>query len=143
MSKTNSFETSFLELLLNNNAIANIGDASGLQPSGTDGSLYVALTTSTPSDSTNGTEANYTGYAREAIARTTGGWTVSGNNASNAVAVVFGECTAGGSTVTHFEIWTAATGGTRLFWGALDSNLAITTGITPEFAIGALDINED
>ena len=142
MSKTNTFETSILSLVFDNVDIANIGDAAGLQNSAADGSLYIALTTTTPTDSAAGTAATYTGYAREAVGRTSG-WTVSGNNASNAAAVTFGECTAGSSTVTHFEIYTAVTAGDRLFWGALDSSLAISTGITPEFAIGALDINED
>ena len=143
MSKTNSFETDFLELLFNNTDVINIGDAAGLLGSAAAGSLYIALTTTTPTDSAAGTEANYTGYARIAVARSGAGWTVSGNNCSNAAAVTFGENTAGSSTVTHFEIYTAVTSGDRLMYGALDSSLAITSGITPEFAIGDLDIIED
>ncbi len=143
MSKTDGFETDIQELIFNNTALANIGDASGLQPSGAAGSLYIALVTTTPTDSAAGTAATYTGYARVAVARSGAGWTIAGNNCSNAAAITFGACTAGSSTVTHFEIFTAVTGGDRLYWGALDSSLAITTGITPEFAIGALDVNED
>ncbi len=145
MSMTNSFETDLLELLFNNTTLANIGDTTGIVGSTADGSLYIALTTTTPTDSAAGTAANYTGYARVAVARTAGGWTIAGANASNAALVTFGECTAGSSTVTHFEIYTAITGGDRLFWGALDSSLAISTTANqiPQFAIGDLDVDAD
>lgn len=142
-SKTDAFETSLLQHIFNNDDIANIGDAAGLQNSATAGSFYVALYTVAPTDSTSGTEANYTGYARVAVARTSGGWTVSGNNCSNTAAITFGACTAGSNTVVAFGILTASSGGTILYWGDLTSSLAVSSGITPEFAAGALDINED
>jgi hypothetical protein len=144
MSKTNTFETDILELIFNNTAIANIGDSSGLQPSSTAGSLYVALFTADPTETGSQTnEATYTGYARVAVARTSGGWTISGNNCSNTAAITFGECTAGSETITHVGILTASTAGDMLFSGVLTSSLAVSTGIIPEFAIGTLDINED
>lgn len=142
-SKTNAFETDILELLFNNNALANIGDASGLQPSATAGSLYVALYTIAPTDSTSGTECTYTGYARVAIARSAAGWTVSENNAYNTEAVTFDECTAGSETAVAFAIMTTASGGDMLYWGDLDSNLSISSGTIPQFTAGALDIYED
>lgn len=144
MSKTNTFETDLLELLFNNTALANIGNAGGLLPSSVAGSLYVALFTADPGETGSVVaEANYTGYARVAVARTSGGWTIAGNNVSNAAAITFGECTAGTNTITHFAIMTAATGGDMLYSGALTASLAVSTGITPEFAIGALDVTED
>lgn len=145
-SKTNAFETSFLELVFNNSNIANIGDATGLRGSTSAGSFYVALFTSDPTDTGTATnECNYTGYARVAVARTSGGWTVSGNNASNTAAVTFGECTSGTNTATHFGICKAGTATTAdlIFHGDLDSSLAISTGIIPEFIIGAIDVTED
>lgn len=143
-SMRDAFETDLLELIFNNTALANIGDASGLQPSGTAGSLYIALLTVAPTDSTAGTECDYTGYARVAVARTSGGWTISGNNASNTAAITFGQCSAGDAdTAVAFAIFTASTGGDMLFWGDLTSNLTISVGVTPEFAIGALDVNAD
>ena len=145
MSKTNSFETDIAELIFNNTTLANIGDATGLVGSTVPGSFYIALTTTTPSDSAAGTAATYTGYARVAVARSGAGWTVSGDNTSNTSAITFGECTAGSSTVTHFEIYTAITSGDRLYWGALDSSLAISTSANqiPQFGAGELDIDED
>lgn len=150
MSKSDSFETDLLNHLFNNVAIANVGDASGLPAAATVGSFWVRLYTSavTVDDSTIGTEAAYTGYVAGgvAVARSGAGWTISGNNCSNTAAITFGACTAGSETIRYFAIWKDNSTGTdshRLYWGQLTSDLAVSSGITPEFAIGALDINED
>lgn len=146
MSKSNAFETSFLNHLFVNLAIANIGDASGLQPSATAGSLYIALHTADPGEAgtQQTSEATYTSYARVAVARTVGGWTVAGASATNAALVTFPSCTGGTNTITHFSIGTASSGaGNLLFSGTISVALAVSTGITPEFAIGALTITED
>lgn len=142
-SKTNTFETDILELVFTNTALANIGDGSGLQPSATAGSLYVALYTVAPSDAGGGTECTYTGYGRVAVARSGAGWTVASGVAENAAAVTFGACTAGSETAVAFSIMTAASSGDMLFWGDLTANLNISAGITPEFAAGELTITED
>lgn len=150
MSKSNSFETSFLQHIFNNSAIAKIGDATGLPAAATPGSLYVRLYTSAVvvDDATIGTECAYTGYVAKgvAVARSGAGWTVAGNNASNAAAITFGACSAGSETVRYFAIWkdnVSSVDADRLYWGQLTSDLAVSAGITPEFAIGALDVNED
>jgi hypothetical protein len=146
MSATNAFETDLLELIFNNTDIANIGDAAGLQNSATAGSLYVSLHTGDPGETGDQTtnEATYTSYARVAVARSGAGWTVSGNNASNAAAVTFPAATGGTNTITHFGIGTDLSGaGSLLFKGALSASLAVSSGITPSFAIGELDVNAD
>lgn len=146
MSKSDAFETDLLKLVFNNVAIANIGDASGLQPSATAGNLYVALHTADPGEAGNEStsEATYTGYARASVARTTGGWTVSGNTVTNAATVAFGACTAGSSTVTHFSVGYQSSGATKMLYsGALAASLIINPGITPSFAPGSLSIAED
>jgi hypothetical protein len=67
-----------------------------------------------------------------------------GNTASNAAAVVFGACTAGSSTITHFGIGSDVSGTGNLFMsGALTASLAVSNGITPQFAIGALTVTAD
>lgn len=141
MAASTAFATALLDLLLQNTALANIGDAGGLQPSATAGSLYIALHTATPgaggNQSTN--EAAYTGYARVAVARTSGGWTVSGDAYSNAAVIAFPACTGGSETETYFSIGTSSTGaGEILLFGALTSSLAVSNGITPNFGIGQL-----
>ena len=146
MSKGNTFETELLEHILNNADVALIGDATGLRGSTTAGSLYVSLHTGDVGEAGSQTtnEAAYTGYARIAIARSGAAWTVSAGAASNAGAITFDECTAGSASVTHFAVGTAASGtGKVLYKGALGATLAVSAGITPQFAIGDLDITED
>lgn len=48
MPAANTFKTALTNHILNNAAVANVGDASGLQPSATAGSLYIALHTADP-----------------------------------------------------------------------------------------------
>lgn len=146
MSKSNAFETAYLNLIFKNLAIANIGDASGLQPSATAGSLYVALHTADPGEAgaQNTSEATYTSYARVAVVRSAVGWTVAGDQASNAALVTFPACTAGTNTITHFSIGCASSGaGTLLYSGTVTPNLAVSIGVTPEYAIGALTVTEN
>jgi phage baseplate assembly protein gpV len=144
-SKKDTFETSILQHIFQNADVAAIGDATGLRGSSTAGSVYIALFTAAPSDSAQGTETTYTNYARVAVARSAGGWTVSGNNCSNAAAITFPACGASGATLVAFAVCKAGTAGVndQLYWGDLTANLVVSSGITPEFAIGDLDINED
>ena len=146
MSKSDTFETDLLNLIFVNTDIALIGDAAGLQNSATAGSLYVSLHTADPDEA--GTQATnetaYTNYARVAVARTVGGWTVSGNTVSNAALVQFAQCGVTGATLTHFGVGTDASGaGKLLYSGALTSSLAVSSGIQPQFAAGELDVTED
>ena len=146
MSMSNAAETALLSLLFNNSAWANLGDASGLQPSATAGSLFVALHSSDPGEAGNQStnEISYTGYARVAVARNSGGWTVSGNTVSNTALVQFGQCTAGTATATHFSVGVASSStGQILCSGALSASLAISNGIQPQFAASALSATAD
>ena len=136
MSMSNASETALLNHLFNNADWANVGDAAGLQNSAAAGSFYVALHTSDPGDAGNQStsEASYTGYARVAVARSAGGWTVSGNQVSNTATVQFGECTAGSAVVTHFSVGLLSSGaGDILYSGALDATRSVSAGITPLF----------
>jgi len=146
-SLTNAAETKLLELLFNNTDWANIGDAGGLQNSASADNFYVALFTAAPSDSAAGTECSYTDYARVAVARSAGGWTVSGNNVSNTAAVAFPpNGGAAPNTAVAFGIMTASVAGDLVVWGDITTpaaGLVISTGVTPNFAIGVLDVNLD
>lgn len=149
MSASNAFENSLLLLLLNNTNIANLGDATGVRGATTAGSVFVALHTADPGEAGDQTtsEATYTGYARVGVARSSGGWTVSGTaptQGANAAAVTFGACTAGSNTITHFSIGFATSGASVILAsGALTASLAVSAGITPSFAIGALTATLD
>ena len=146
MSATNAFETALLTLYFNNTDHANIGDASGLQNSATAGAFYVSLHTGDPGEAGDQTtsEATYGDYARVAVARSGAGWTISGSNVSNTAAVSFPTAASGTNTITHFGIGSDSSGTGNLFMsGALGSSLSVSAGVTPSFAIGALDINLD
>jgi hypothetical protein len=146
MSKGNTWETELLTLVFNNTDAALIGDATGLRGSSTAGSLYVSLHTGDPGEAGNQTtsECAYTSYARVAVARTAGGWTISGNAVTNAALVQFPQCTGGSETASHFAIGTASTStGKILYKGALSASLAISSGIQPQFGAGDLDGTED
>lgn len=143
MSKGNTFENDWMKLIFTATAIANIADNAASAPLT---NLYISLHTADPGEAGDQTtsEANYTSYARVAVARTAGGFTVSNNQAVNAAAVTFPQCTGGSSTVTYFAVGTASSGaGKILYSGALTAQLAVSNGITPSFAIGALVVTED
>lgn len=149
MSATNATAAAILSLYFENTDHANIGDATGLQGSTTPGVFYISLHTADPTETGDQTssEATYTSYARVSVARSTAGWTVTTADpavATNDAAISFPTATGGTNTITHFGIGTDASGtGTLLFSGALDASLGVSNGITPEFAIGALDVTAD
>lgn len=145
MSMSNAFETKILELICNNAAIANIGDASGLQPSAIAGSLYVSLHTGDPGEAGNqGTnETVYTNYARVGVVRTAGAWAVSGDTVSNVALVQFPQCGATGATITYVGVGVSPTAGDTgmlLFSGQLSASLTVANLIQPQFAAGDIDI---
>lgn len=145
MSKSNALENALLLLLFNNDDFANIGDAGGIQGSMADGSLYVSLHTSDPGEAGDQTtnECAYTSYDRVAVARTTGGWTITNNSVSPVAAVTFPQATGGSETATHFGVGTAASGtGILLYSGTISPNIAISSGVTPELTT-ATAITED
>jgi hypothetical protein len=148
MSATNVFENGLLSLIFENANYANVGDATGLRGSSTAGVFYVSLHTSSPADtgdqSTN--ETAYTNYLRSggSVARSTSGWSVASGVADNDGVITYATGGASGATITHFGIGSDATGAGNLFlWGALTASLAVSAGITPSFAAGALDVTLD
>lgn len=146
MSATNVFENGLLSLIFENANYANVGDATGLRGSTTAGVFYTSLHTANPNEtgSQNTTEGAYTGYARVSIARSTAGWSVASGVADNDSAITFGLDTVGSETETHFGLGSDASGAGNLFlWGALAASLAVSPGVTPSFATGALDITLD
>lgn len=143
MSKGNTFENDLLKLIFNATAIANIADNAATAPL-TD--LYVSLHTADPGEAGDQTtsEIAYTGYARVAVARTTGGWTVTANSVSPVADIVFGTMTGGaGGTATYAAIGTASTGaGKILYSGALSPTINVVNGVQPKITAGST-ITED
>lgn len=145
MSKSNAMENSMLLLFFNNTAFANIGDASGLQPSATAGNFYLSLHTADPGEAGNQTtnEAAYTSYARKAVARSGSGWTVSSNSVVLAANADFVTATGGSETETYFGVGTASSGaGVLLYSGTISPNIVVSNGVTPTLTTGTT-ITED
>lgn len=141
MSASNAFEIKLNDHIFRNAAITLIGDAGGLLPSAAAGSLYISLHTADPGEAGDQTtsEATYTGYARKAVARTTGAWGALGAAVANAAAVTFDPCTGGTNTITHFGIGASSSGaGLLLMSGTVTPDLPVANGITVVFEIGQL-----
>ena len=135
MSKGNTTENDFAKFVFNATAMPSYGS-----------NLYVGLHTADPGEAGDQTtsEATYIGYARVAVARDSGGWTVTGPAATNVAEITFGECTSGTNTITHVTVGTAASGtGQILYKGALTASIDVSNLITPRFPVGTLTVTED
>lgn len=143
MSKSNVFESDLLKLIFNGTAIANLADNAASSPLT---NLYLSLHTADPGEAGDQTtsETAYTGYARVAVARTSGGWTVTGNSVSPNSNIDFGKCTASpGSPLTHAAVGTASSGaGKILYSGALSAAITMAVGVIPRIESGST-ITED
>lgn len=142
MSKGDTFENDWLKLIFNATAIANIADNAAASPLT---NLYVSLHTADPGEAGSQTtsEATYTSYARVAVARTGGGWTVTANSVSPVATISFPACTGGTNTITHFAVGTAVSGaGKVLYSGSVSPSISVSTGVTPQLTT-ASTITED
>ncbi len=130
MSKGDTFENDILKLIFNATAIADLAQDDGSSPATT---LTVALHTADPGETGDQTtnETAYTGYARVAVARTTGGWTVTNNSVSPVANIDFGECTASpGGAITHFSVGTGVSN-KLLYKGPVSPNITMAVGVIP------------
>lgn len=148
MSATDLFEDDLLDLIFTNIAAPNVGDASGLQPSATAGSFWISLHTDDALDDTDTdqteSEAQYTNYARQGVARSTDEWTVASGTVDNDNPITFPEAGSGPETITDVGIGAAQSGaGVLQMWAQVTQELVVNPGITPQFAAGALDISLD
>lgn len=137
--KSDTYANEYLAHLLQNADVALIGDATGLRGSSTAGSLYLSAHTADPSAGTQETnECAYTGYGRVAVARTAGGWDVTGRVGSNVAELLFGLCTASpGSPITHLGIGTASSGAGKLLEVlTLAAPLTVVVGTRPRIGAG-------
>lgn len=126
-----TFENDLLKLVFNATAIANIADNAASSPLT---NLYWSLHTADPGEAGTQTtsEITYTSYARVAVARTTGGFTVTANSVSPVANVDFPAGTGGSGTATHFAVGTViSAAGKILFSGTVTPNVVCGNGVTP------------
>lgn len=134
MSLSNATEADILDVLLR-----------GLDPSYRAGATqYLAMFTADPSETGSiADEADYTGYARVALTKSSA-WTGTASPFTNAALIQFGACTAGTNALTHFAVVDTASGAVNMMIsGAMSATLNVSAGIQPQFAIGALSISAD
>lgn len=131
MAKTTTWAGDILKLYFNATTIANIAVNATSSPIT---SVHVSLHTADPAAAGDQTtnEITYTSYARVAVVRTTGGWTVTSASCSPVGAITFPAGTGGSGTATHFGLGTLLSGaGVRQYNGTVTPNIVTGNGITP------------
>lgn len=122
-SKTDTFEARFLDFIFKNNTHAT--------PLVTpNNSIYVALYTTAPSESSAGTEVSGSSYARVQVP--TANWTRTVSSVANNTEVVFPAVTTSAYTVVGWAIMDASTTGNMLYWGDTTST-TMNVGDIPRF----------
>jgi hypothetical protein len=127
-------EADILKLYFNATAIANVADNAATSPLT---NIAVALHTADPGDTGTQTtsESAYTSYARTNVARTSGGWTISGTaptQAAPAANIDFAAGTGGSGTVTNFSTGKTGGGATTIHMaGTVTPNIVTGNGVTP------------
>lgn len=132
-----TFESSLLSLIFNATPIANLADNAASSPIT---NIYASLHTSSPGASGNQTtnEAAYTSYGRIAVARTSGGWTITGNSVSPNATITWPTATGGSETETYVGIGKSSTGsGILYYFGPLSSSIVVTNGVVPSVTAGS------
>lgn len=128
-------EAAILALVFNATTWANYAINASASP---ETNIAVGLHTADPGDtgtmSTN--EIAYTSYSRASVARTSGGWTVSGTSPTQAVpvsAISFTAGTGGSGTATHFTTGKTGGGAAAVLWyGTVTPNIVTGSGVTPQ-----------
>lgn len=108
--------------------------------------LYMALNTGVPIDDNGGSFGEPVGgaYARVAVVNNKTNFTTAAIGAlENATVITFPQATATWGTVTHVGIFDAVVGGNLEASGLLALAKLITSGDTPSFASGDLNITLD
>jgi hypothetical protein len=142
MPKSTSTSNAILALIYNATAWANIADNAASSPIT---NIYIALATASGavSDTMSTNEATYTNYVRQAVARTTGGWTApSGSSTSNVAQITYPQCGVTGNTITSAKTGVATGASAVLHYGDLNAPITVSNLIQPVFAIGAVTITE-
>lgn len=143
MPKSTDACNRFLNLLYRAVAWATVADNAAASPLV---NVYVSLHTAPLTPATNSQAENetaYTNYARQAAARPAGWTAASGGAISNVGTLSFPQCGVTGATLTDVATGVAISGATAVWHtGELNSPLAVSNGITPQFAPGALTVTE-
>ena len=139
-AKSTNYDTALLNLIFNATVPSTSGysgwNALVANAAAPAANLYVSLHTATLTAAAVQTtsEAGYSGYARVPVARTSGGWIISGASVSPASpGILFPAATGGSETEVAFAIGTQPTGaGMVLYYGTISPTIAVSNGVTPQ-----------
>jgi hypothetical protein len=137
MGQATTFSNNLLKLVLQATNFANIADNAVTSPIT---NTYVALHTADPGAGGNQStsETSYTSYARQAVARTSGGWTVTNNVANPVANVVFPISTGTTPTITHFSVGKTISGATDMWWsGTVTPNIVVSLSVVQTLTTGS------
>lgn len=139
MSISDTTEAAILALIFNATAWSNYADNAATSPQT---NIGIALHTADPGDTgtASTSEITYTSYTRVNVARTSGGWTISGTSPSQAApvaAISFPAGTGGSGTASFFSTSKSnaspPTGAQAiLFSGTVTPNIVTGSGVTPQ-----------
>lgn len=107
--------------------------------------IYVGLSSASPTEAGSYNEVSGTGYARVSIGATTANFTSHGTigPASNAGTISFTTASSSWGTITHIFLADASSGGNMLYYGALTASKTVGANDTFQIAAGDLDITLD
>lgn len=141
MAIAGTTETNILKLVFNATAWANYADNAGTSPQT---NIGIALHTADPgtAGSASTSEIGYTGYTRVNVARSTGGWTVTGTGPASCSpnsAINFPAGTGGAGTASYFSTSfsnaSPPTGVQTILWsGTVTPNIVTGSGVTPSLS---------
>jgi hypothetical protein len=123
--------SNYLENALLNATLANVSYT-------TPTTVYTALYSVTPTDSTSGTELSGSSYARQATA-----FSVTSGVATNTGNVTFGPASANWVTAVAWSIADASTSGNILYYGPLSTAQTVLNGNSLTFGIGNVSVTMD
>lgn len=134
MSKGNETENDFVAFMFNSIAMPDYG-----------GNVILNLHTADPGEAGTAASfvANYIGYTAINVIRDASGWIVNGSSCGNAALIQFPTCTGVGDDqiVTHLSM--VGTTGEGFRSGALAQPFRVTNLAQPQFAIAAIQYQED
>lgn len=131
MTISDTTENAILDLVFTAVAWANYADNAASSPQT---NIHVGLHTADPGDTgtMSTSEAAYGSYARQNVARSTSGWTVSAGSCSPDANIDFPQATSGSETETHFSTGKTGGGAAAILWsGTVSPNIVVSTGVIP------------
>jgi hypothetical protein len=132
MSISNTTEDAILNLVFLAVAWANYADDASSVPQT---NIHIGLHTGDPGDggTMNTTETGYTGYARQNVARSAAGWTLTSGSISPDAIIGFPVGSAAPDTVSHFSSGKTGGGAAAILWsGTVTPNIGTGDGVTPQ-----------